>query len=300
MRRVTIAIPTFRRPEGLLRAVRSAFAQSGDFELEIVVVDNAPEHSAEKVIEMLAKESPCAFRWIHERRAGVAQARNAALELARGDVIAWLDDDQEAPPGWVGALLVVQDKLGADVVFGPVRAAAPEGPHRAYFESLYSRAGPKISGITQTRYGIGNALVRRAVLWRAPFDARANETGGEDDRLFNALARNRARFAWAADAEVIEHIDAARLNPRFALRRAFAYGQGPCELAFEERNFATLARHMAVGAAQAAAFGAAAFAAGLVRADARLRLADRAARGLGKVLWFRPQKFYGAAAPQPA
>lgn len=300
MRRVTIAIPTFRRPDGLLRAVRSAFAQRGDFELEVVVVDNAPEHSAEKALAVLESEAPCAFRWTHERRAGVAQARNTALELASGDLIAWLDDDQEAPPGWIAALLLVQNKLGADVVFGPVRAKAPEGRHRAYFQALYSRTGPSVSGVTQMRYGIGNAMIRRAVLWRAPFDTRANETGGEDDRLFAALARNRARFAWAAEAEVIEHIDAARLSPRHALRRAFAYGQGPCETAFEERAFATLARHMAVGAAQAALFGLIAVCAAALQSDLRLRFADRAMRGLGKLLWFRPQKFYGTAAPHPA
>lgn len=300
MRRVTIAIPTFRRPDSLVRAVRSAFAQSGDFELEIVCVDNAPEHSAEKALEMLAREAPCRFHWAHERRAGVAQARNAALEMARGDVVAWLDDDQEAPPGWLAALLLVQEKLGADVVFGPVHAKAPEIAHRAYFESLYARTGPDVSGVTEARYGIGNSLTRRAALWRAPFDVRANETGGEDDRLFAALARNGARFAWAADAAVIEHIDAQRLNPRHALRRAFAYGQGPCETAFEERAFAALARHMVVGAAQAGVFGAIALVAWLLRSKARMRFADRAARGLGKVLWFRPQKFYGAAAPQPA
>lgn len=298
--RVTIAIPTFRRPESLLRAVRSAFAQRGPFELEIVCIDNAPEHSAEKVLELLAQEAPCAFHWAHERRAGVAHARNAALELARGDMVAWLDDDQEAPPGWIAALLLVQEKLGADVVFGPVRAVAPEMPHRNYFQALYSRSGPAVSGITERRYGIGNALTRRAALWRAPFDTRANETGGEDDRLFAALARNSARFAWASDADVVEHIDGNRLSLRHALRRAFAYGQGPCETAFEDRAFASLVRHMATGFAQAAIFGAIAFGAWAARSESRLQFADRAARGLGKVLWFRPQKFYGAAAPQPA
>lgn len=294
MRGLSVLIPTFRRPEGVLRAVRSVFAQAAT-ETEIVVVDNAPEHSARHAIETLAREAPCAFVWSHERRAGVAHARNAALALATGELIAWLDDDQEAPRGWLGALARTQRETGADAVFGPVVARAA-GPHAAYFEALYARSGPAESGLCEAPFGMGNSLVRRAALGEAPFDVRANETGGEDDRFFAALAARGGRFAWCAEGGVTEHVDPARLNLRHALKRAFAYGQGPCETAYDQRSYATLARHMSVGAAQGAVFGAAAAGAWAFKRGSALSLADRAARGFGKVLWFRPQKFYGAAA----
>lgn len=294
MRGLSVLIPTFRRPEGVLRAVRSVFAQATP-ETEVVVVDNAPEHSARHAIETLAREAPCTFVWAHERRAGVAHARNAALALATGDLIAWLDDDQEAPRGWLSALARTQRETGADAVFGPVAARAT-GAHADYFEALYARSGPATSGPCEAPYGMGNSLVTRAALGEAPFDPRANETGGEDDRFFAALAARGGKFAWSAEGGVVEHVDPARLNVRHALKRAFAYGQGPCETAYDRRNYAALARHMSVGAAQGALFGAAAAGAWALRRDNALDLADRAARGLGKVLWFRPQKFYGAAA----
>lgn len=294
MRGLSVLIPTFRRPDGVLRAVRSVFAQAAP-ETQVVVVDNAPEHSARHAIEMLAREAPCAFASGHERRAGVAHARNAALALAEGDLIAWLDDDQEAPRGWLEALARTQRETGADAVFGPVAARAA-GPHAGYFEALYARSGPHVSGPSETAYGIGNSLVTRAALGEAPFDPRANETGGEDDRFFAALAVRGGKFAWCAEGGVIEHVDPARLNVRHALKRAFAYGQGPCETAYDQRKYAALARHMSVGAAQGAVFGAAAAGAWALKRGNALDLADRAARGLGKVLWFRPQKFYGAAA----
>lgn len=295
MRRVSVLIPTFRRPDGVLRAARSVFAQRFDSALDVVALDNAPEHSARAALEQLAREAPCEFSYGHEPRPGVSHARNAALKLARGDLIAWLDDDEEAPPHWLAALLVQRDASEADVVFGPVRGSAPETIHRAYFERLYSRTGPEQSGPIEHPFGIGNSLMTRAALGDAPFDPRANETGGEDDLLFARMKRDGARFAWAADAWVTEHIDAQRLRVRHALKRAFAYGQGPCETAYAARKFGDLARHMAIGAAQAGAYGIAAGAAHIAHNDNALPFADLAMRGLGKVLWFRPQKFYGAA-----
>lgn len=292
--RVTIAIPTFRRLPGLKRAVRSAFAQRNACEIEIVCVDNSPEHGARAMLEDLAREAQCDFQWRHERRAGVAHARNALMAMATGEFIAWLDDDEEAPDGWLAALIAAQAAHKADVVFGPVRAFAPTANPRAYYEQLYARTGPVLSGPIQRSFGIGNSLTRRALL--APFDASANETGGEDDLQFALMREKGASFAWAADAQVIEHVDGARLRFGYALKRAFAYGQGPCETASATHHYLTLARHMTVGAAQASLFGAGFIASALMGSPQRYIMADRAARGLGKVLWFLPQKFYGAAA----
>ena len=56
---------------------------------------------------------------------------------------------------------------------------------------------------------------------------------------------------------------------------------------------------MAVGAAQAAMHGAAALALRALRRPAWLAQADRAARGLGKLLWWPELEFYGAGAAAP-
>jgi hypothetical protein len=239
------------------------------------------------------------LRFAHEPRPGVATARNAALQLASGDMIAWLDDDQEAPPTWIAETLRVQNLFTADVVFSPVTARAPE-PRTAiarHVEQLYTRAGPSSDCVLSAPFGVGASLMRRAALGDAPFDAAADETGGEDDRLFARFAAEGRSFAWAAHPAVTEYIDPARVTVSYALRRAFAYGQGPCETAAAQAppQVATLARHMAVGALQAPVFGMAAAGAFAVGHPHRYALLDRAARGFGKVFWWRPQRFYGAA-----
>ena len=300
---VSVVMPTFRRPESLLRAARSVFAQQDVDGVELIVIDNAPENSALDALRRLETEAPIPFRWTHEPRPGVAHARNAALPFARGEMIAWLDDDEEAPTTWLASLLAVRRNTGAQAVFGPVRASAPDaGMHRAFFEQLYSRNGPAVSGRIADSYGMGNSLTPRGMFDEAqPFDPAANETGGEDDALFASWRAAGAEFAWAADAVVTEHVGAERTRLGHGLRRAFAYGQGPCETAWAERKFAALARHMFIGAGQALVFTALTLLTALVSRTKALFMLDRAARGVGKVLWFREQRFYGETlARQPA
>jgi succinoglycan biosynthesis protein ExoM len=295
--KVSVLIPTFRRPEGFRRAALSVFAQKNAGEIELIAVDNSPEGAALNLFREIEAESPIPFRWIHEPRPGVAQARNAALPLATGDLVAWLDDDEEAPPHWLAALIAVRENTGAQSVFGPVRATA-DCVHRAFFERLYSRAGPTQSGSIDRAYGMGNSLQPRAMFDEpTPFDARANQTGGEDDLLFASWHEAGAAFAWAADAWVIEHVAPERTKLMHGVKRAFAYGQGPCETAWSMRDYKALARHMLVGAGQAAIFGLTAATLLTLRRSSGLVALDRAARGAGKVFWFFEQRFYGAAQP---
>src|SRR5690606_40139430 len=118
--------------------------------------------------------------------------------------------------------------------------------------------------------------------------------------LFGQMRAAGARFAWAPDAWVWEDPAPGRLSLRYAVARAFAYGQGPsaaCAAASPPDRLG-VARWMAQGLFQAAAFGILAGFQWLTRAPAFAFTLDRAARGLGKTLWWGPFKieFYGRSA----
>lgn len=304
--RVSLIIPTQRRLGGLQVAARSVFAQQGvdPSRLELVVVDNDQVPSAQETIDALAAEAPFPVVYVHEPRAGVANARNAAMSQAQGDLIAFLDDDEEAPPTWLAGLLATRDALEADVVFGPVRGRAPPEieRHRTYLETFFSRLGPDQSGAIEHYYGCGNSLLRRAALPdpQAPFSALRNHIGGEDDLLFGEMKAQGARFGWAAEAWVWEDPVPDRLSLGYTIRRAFAYGQGPSAAcaAAKPPNYLGLAYWMTQGLAQAGVFGLLAAFKWLIRAPDFAFTLDRAARGLGKTLWWGPFKieFYGRGA----
>jgi len=304
--RVTVMIPTQRRPHGLAVAVRSVCAQEGvDFAgLELVVVDNDQAPSAQGTVAELAGQAPFPVHYVHEPRPGVAHARNAGMAKASGELIAFLDDDEEAPAGWLAALLAAQARYQADVVFGPVRARAPASvtAHRDYLERFFSRLGPAEAGIIDHYYGCGDSLLRRAALPDplAPFAVERNHIGGEDDMLFGHMKAGGARFAWEPAAWVWEDPVPDRLSLDYTIRRAFAYGQGPtshCAAAVPPDRVG-VARWMAVGVVQSALFGLVAGFKWLTRAGDRAEWLDRAARGLGKTLWWGPFKihFYGRTA----
>jgi succinoglycan biosynthesis protein ExoM len=303
---VTVMIPTQRRLGGLAVAVRSVLAQRAvDFTaLEIVVVDNDQVPSARATIEALAEGAACPIHYVHEPRAGVANARNAGMAKASGALIAFLDDDEEAPEGWLAALLAAQVRYDADVVFGPVRARAPDSvaEHRDYLERFFSRLGPTQAGVIDHYYGCGDSLLRRAALPDpvSPFAAERNQIGGEDDMLFGQMKAAGATFAWEPAAWVWEDPVPDRLTLDYTLARAFAYGQGPSAhcAASSPPDAVGVARWMAIGVGQAAVFGAVAGFKWLTRSSDRADWLDKAARGLGKALWWGPFKiqFYGRTA----
>jgi glycosyltransferase involved in cell wall biosynthesis len=300
---VSVVIPTRRRPVSLARAMRSVFAQAGVGmdTIELVIVDNDAARGAEATVEALRAEAPCPIVYACEPSPGVASARNHALVASRAPLIAFLDDDEEASPGWLAALLDARARFGADVVFGAVRGHAPEKvrEHRPYLERFFSREGPAAAQLIEHQYGCGDSLVVRAALppREAPFAVKQNLIGGEDDLLFQEMRLAGARFAWAPEAWVFEHPDPGRLTLGYALRRAFAYGQGPTYACIHKDPPDRLgaARWMVVGMAQAVIFGLWAAGKWLARAPDRAYALDRAARGLGKLLWFPPfkPKFYG-------
>lgn len=306
MREVDVIIPTYRRPESLARAVRSVMAQASlsDLVSTVVVVDNDPMGSARDTVDALRALCPVALVYVHAREPGVSNARNAGLAAASAPLVAFLDDDEEAPEGWLRALRTVHLDLGADVTFGPVRGRADVAASwkRPYLEAFFSRTGPERSGLIDQPYGCGCSMMTRAtaLMGDAPFDPGANQTGGEDDRLFQRLKTEGRRFGWAADAWVYEHAAPERQTARYALARGFGYGQSPAQLAARQGRWAEVAFWMAVGAVQALVFATAALGLALVSPARGLVLADRAARGLGKVFWFWTLRFYGRPARQSA
>src|SRR5215472_3525789 len=96
---VSVVVPTFRRPEMLRGAVESVLAQKSlTIPMEVIVVDNDPQRSAEHMVENLAQRGLTSVHYLCEARAGISHARNAGVAASRGRYIAFLDDDEVACP----------------------------------------------------------------------------------------------------------------------------------------------------------------------------------------------------------
>ena len=98
---VSVVIPTFNRPKTLTRAIGSVLDQTYN-SFEILVVDDSPnQNSAEEVVKGFNNDC---IRYIpNSRKKGANGARNTGILAAKGEYIAFLDDDDEWLPGKLGS-----------------------------------------------------------------------------------------------------------------------------------------------------------------------------------------------------
>lgn len=289
---VSVVIPTYRRPELLRRTLVSCLAQRDvAAPFEIVVVDNDPAASARAAVAAIAVTATAPIHYVTEAKPGISAARNAGIAAARGSLIAFIDDDEAAEPGWLAAMLATLEGFGADAVVGPVRPEFPPGAViDAYRRKVYTRDAGAPTGTRLRRYsGIGNTLLdkRRCFASSQPFDPRLGLTGGEDSLFFRQLIRSGGRVVWCAEAAVKEAISSDKLAPRYLLRRSFRGAQTMTFVcaAIRPPEWGKALFWMAVGAAQVVLYTPAALALAAFRQDRWLAVADKASGGLGKVFW---------------
>jgi GT2 family glycosyltransferase len=96
---VTIAVCTRNRADDLRKCLESLLSLPDEGQ-EILVVDNCPANDAsERVVRCFP-----AVKYVREDRLGLNRARNRALREARGEIVAFIDDDAVADKNWLRAL----------------------------------------------------------------------------------------------------------------------------------------------------------------------------------------------------
>jgi hypothetical protein len=112
---VTVVIPTRNRAGFLSGALRSALSQV-DLSYEIRIVDDG---STDGTVELLSGCLDSRVKYVrHESSRGVAAARNRAALDARGEWLAFLDDDDLWAPTWLLTGLQIARMRGAGAVYG--------------------------------------------------------------------------------------------------------------------------------------------------------------------------------------
>lgn len=300
--RLSIIIPTYKRPDALSRALASIENERVEgLEIEIVIADNDPEASARSFVSQKIQNSEAEIIYIHVPEPGVSNARNSALEAAQGRYILFLDDDMEACSPWAEMMFRASKAFDAALVFGPVNAVMsdPSDPYLDKMRPLFSRQPQGEDGLIDHGIGTGNCFIDRekAKLPNPVFDTSLNQTGGEDDALFRQLESQGVRIAWTNKAVTLEHVPDARATLSYVWRRNFAFGQTPTNEAAQKglSGIPLIFFWMCVGLAQTMIYGVKF---GLTKLTGRPESVfnlGRMAQGVGKVFWGNrlSPKFYG-------
>jgi glycosyltransferase involved in cell wall biosynthesis len=233
---ISICVCTFRRPELLNKLLGLLYQQDtkGLFQFSIVVVDNDADQSARCVVASWAERSSVPIAYAVEPEQSIALARNACVAMASGELVAFVDDDEEPATDWLLRLYEALNNYGSDGVIGRVIPKfRDDAPRWAVRSKIFERSSFKTGEVVDwTDTATNNALVKREILreLEGPFRPQFG-AGGEDRDLFRrAMLRGRV-FVWSADAVCDEPVPAERTRVAFQLRRALLRGkialQGP-------------------------------------------------------------------------
>lgn len=188
---VSVVVPTLNGRDRLSSALDSLAAHAPEAE---VIVVNGP--SADGTTGMVrARDDVDVLVEVATRTLNVA--RNAGVEAAAGDVVAFLGHDLVVEPGWLDAIREAVRETGADAVAGPSRRRLRAGVTAA------ERERSTIADGDVTFFDGGNVAVRAPALRAADGFDEYLETGGARDLAHRLVAMDR-RIEWA-DAMATTH-----------------------------------------------------------------------------------------------
>lgn len=241
MIRLSLVIATYNRAEQLMTTLRSVAEQFHPAtEWECVVVDNNSKDDTRHRVEIFCAEHPALqLRYVFEERQGLSYARNAGIAASRGEVVAFIDDDERIVEDFVGAYIDFFAKHPeAMAAGGKIVAEYPTG--RPTWMSRYTEqpiANPMDFGDKVRRFpsgripGGGNMAIRRSLLDEVGvFNTSLGRTGkrligGEESELFERIADKGYKWYYVPRAVMYHIIPAEKLTEEYFERLALNTGR---------------------------------------------------------------------------
>lgn len=254
--RLTIIFPTYNRSKLLLEALKSIAPQcrraDGNI-VELLIVDNNSQDDTKKSVLVFSGGNPdICLKYTFEPKQGLSWARNRGISEARGDIVAFADDDIEFAEGWVNACFShFMNKAVGDIIGGPVvpyRSKVPSWipSNKHYLVGIWSFEG-KSCEVTNV---IGcNFCARREVLEAVgTFDTQMGRKGdlllmGEENDYF--LRSRKMGYKIVAIPEMIVY---HKVEPKYSVdyvcQNAIASGAGLAQ--YDKAGRGSIYRHFKI------------------------------------------------------
>lgn len=225
----SLIIPTYQRPDQLstcLEALTQLDYPRDRF--EVIVVDDGSETPVDKVVAAFMDELTVLI--IRQANAGPATARNTGVACARGQFLAFTDDDCLPAENWLRTLAARFVVTPTDAIAGQTLNALPDNPYATASQLLlsflftYHNADPD-----QACFCTTSNLALPADAFRAlnGFDPTFLVPGGEDYQFCTRWLSRGYRLRYAPEA-VVYHTHL--LNLRSFWQQHFHYGRGAFHL----------------------------------------------------------------------
>lgn len=232
---ITVCVCTYKRPVFLQRLLAELANQQigADCTFSVVVADNDSSRSAQEVVAAALEHCEIEIDYCCEPVRNIALVRNRAIQQAKGEFIAFIDDDEFPVAGWLANLVQTCVHHGAAGVLGPVRPHFDRPPPDWIVRGRFCERPEHPTGTLMPwrECRTGNLLFRRSILPEGspPFDEQFG-TGGEDVDFFMRMSERGHQFVWCNEAVAYESVPASRMKRSYLLKRALLRGKNSLKI----------------------------------------------------------------------
>jgi glucosyl-dolichyl phosphate glucuronosyltransferase len=236
--KITVVVCTYNRCQLLKETIESVVAQTlaHPFAWEILVVDNNSTDNTRQVVEGFQRRYPERIRYAFEPEQGISYARNTGVREARGEILAFLDDDEIASTGWVENLTA--NLHNGEWAGAGGRVLPPSNFSRPHWLPALSSSGPlavfdpalEAGPLNEPPFG-ANMAFRREVFdkyggFRTDLGrAGKNMISNEDTEFGRRLMAAGLRLRYEPSALTYHPVDENRLRPSYFLSWWFNKGR---------------------------------------------------------------------------
>ena len=239
--KISAVICSYNRARFIIKAVESIFNQDYDKQLyEVIVVDNNSTDNTLALLEAYRLEHPhYHFSYYTEPGQGVAYTRNRCAREAKGEIVAYLDDDSEAQPGWLAGIAAFFDQhpdvysLGGKII--PYFLTTTPDWYSRYFFGLVGAfdQGPEVKQLTKERYPCGaNMAFRKKVFSETGYFNTALGRSGrslmanEEKDIYKRILAAGHNVYYLPYMQVLHAVEANKFDKDYVRRHSMGIGGG--------------------------------------------------------------------------
>ncbi|MDJ0677035.1 MAG: hormogonium polysaccharide biosynthesis glycosyltransferase HpsE [Calothrix sp. MO_167.B42] len=233
---LTVAIPTYNGENRLPKVLERIQKQTGieSVNWEVIVVDNNSQDGTAKLIKEYQTnwQHPYTLRYVFEPEQGLAFARQCAIEAAKGELVAFLDDDNIPAHNWVSEVYKFGQKYPqagayASQIHGLFEVEPPEHLKSIIFYLAINERGnqPLLYEPRKKGFPPGGGLVVRRDVWKQNVPSRLFFSGRKGKSLVSSEDVEALAYIYSGGWEIwynpnmeIEHIiPSSRLEKKYLM-----------------------------------------------------------------------------------
>lgn len=237
--KLDVVVPTYNRSWLLRRTIASMLKAPvpEGLDVTILIVDNNSKDDTEQVVRSIPQPSDRRLVYVKETNQGLSHSRNGGIRAGSGDIIGFIDDDEEIDENWYKVVAREFANEATEYIGGaclanwaaPPPAWLPPGYHSVIGVVDPKPRAPFDENFSGNLMG-GNAAVRRSVFERVgTYSTKLGRSGkgllsDEDAEFYRRLLKAGIRGMYVPDLVMYHYIPPDRLTRKY--HRRWCYWRG--------------------------------------------------------------------------